>query len=58
MISPATGKITEYDVPTAAAGLLGIAAGPDGSLWFTEQNADKSAKYRRLPARLPNTVFP
>jgi hypothetical protein len=28
--------ITEYPIPTAAAGPAGIAAGPDGALWFTE----------------------
>jgi hypothetical protein len=28
-------------IPTASSGPFGIAAGPDGALWFTEQNADK-----------------
>ena len=44
IISPVTGTITEYAVPTTGAGLLGIAAGPDGNLWFTEQTADKIGK--------------
>ena len=30
------GSITEYSVPTAAAGPYLIAAGPDGAMWFTE----------------------
>src|SRR5947209_1342181 len=33
--------ITEFPVPTAASSPLGIAAGPDGALWFTEFGADK-----------------
>ena len=28
--------ITEYPVPTAASWPYGIAAGPDGNVWFTE----------------------
>ena len=28
--------ITEFPVPTAESGPQGIAAGPDGALWFTE----------------------
>lgn len=39
-----TGKITEYPVPTASAGPQGIAAGPDGNLWFTELWGDNVAK--------------
>jgi hypothetical protein len=37
-ISPtsSTGSITEFRVPTAKSSPLGIAAGPDGNLWFTE----------------------
>ncbi len=30
------GTITEYPIPTGNAGPWGIAAGPDGNLWFTE----------------------
>ena len=36
-----SGKIREVAVPTAGSGLVGITAGPDGNLWFTEQNASK-----------------
>jgi streptogramin lyase len=34
-------SITEYSIPTTASGPNGIAAGPDGALWFTESNANK-----------------
>jgi hypothetical protein len=34
------GQLTEYPVPPAAAGVNGIAVGPDGALWFTESVAD------------------
>lgn len=33
--------ITEYPVTTSDAGPEGIAAGPDGALWFTEYNGNK-----------------
>jgi len=33
--------ITEYPVPTANSEPYGIAAGPDGALWFTEGDANK-----------------
>ena len=32
---------TEFAIPTAGSGADSIAAGPDGSLWFTEQVANK-----------------
>ena len=31
-----TGTITEFPLPTASGGPVGIAAGPDSNLWFTE----------------------
>ena len=34
-------SIVEYPVPTPAAGLVNIALGPDGNLWFAESNASK-----------------
>jgi streptogramin lyase len=40
----ALGDITEYLLPTANSGPYFIEAGPDGNLWFTEQNANKVAK--------------
>ncbi len=33
--------ITEFPVPSAFGGALGITAGFDGNLWFTEQSANK-----------------
>lgn len=34
-----------YPVPTPNAGLEAIAKGPDGAMWFTEQNADKIGRF-------------
>lgn len=36
-----SGALTEYAVPTAAAGLGRIVAGPNNTLWFTEVDANK-----------------
>ena len=33
--------ITEFPVPTASSGVLGITASLDGAMWFTEQSANK-----------------
>ena len=30
------GVITEYSVPTGGSQPLGVALGPDGNIWFTE----------------------
>ncbi len=38
---PVQGSITEYPVPTAASEPWGIAAGPDGAIWFTEFAGNK-----------------
>ena len=38
LLSPA---ITEFPVPTANSGPVGITAGPDGNLWFTEKRRNK-----------------
>jgi hypothetical protein len=35
------GVVAEYPVPTPNSEPFGIAAGPDGALWFTESGADK-----------------
>ena len=42
------GVITEFTVPTANSCPLGIAAGPDGALWFAEQNANKIGRVAAL----------
>jgi streptogramin lyase len=36
-----TGTITEFPVPTSGSAPEGIAAGPDGNLWFSEQSGNK-----------------
>jgi virginiamycin B lyase len=43
------GTITQFTVPTAAAGVGGIATGPDGNLYFTEFKANKVGRFN------PNT---
>ena len=35
------GQIQTYTVPTSSAFPLGIVAGPNGNLWFTEEGAAK-----------------
>src|SRR5579864_2213072 len=40
-ISSAQPTFTEYPVPTTGSGVLGIAAGPEGALWFTEAVSNK-----------------
>jgi streptogramin lyase len=34
-------SFTEFSIPTAKSGPFGITAGPDGALWFAENNANK-----------------
>lgn len=41
VIQAATGDITEFPIPTANSAPVGITAGPDGNLWFTEQGINK-----------------
>ena len=36
--------IVEYPIPTSGSGAQGIAAGPDGNLWFVESVANKIGK--------------
>ena len=35
------GAITEFSIPTGGSVPIGIAAGPDGNLWFTERGANQ-----------------
>ncbi len=37
---PIAGTIVEFPIPTARSGPVGITAGPDGNLWFTEFDGD------------------
>jgi virginiamycin B lyase len=55
-LAPAAGVIiTEYPIPTAAGVLDGIAAGPDGAIWFSESAAGKVG---RIAADGAITEFP
>ena len=36
-----SGAITEYSIPTAKSYSYGIAAGPDGAMWFAESGSSK-----------------
>ncbi len=40
-INPTSHAVSQYAVPTAYAGITGIAAGPDGNIWFTETDANR-----------------
>jgi virginiamycin B lyase len=40
-LSPSTGVVTEYDVPTPNSQATGMAVGPDGNIWFTEEHGSK-----------------
>ena len=42
----ADGTISEFPVPTAAAGLNDITLGPDGNLWFAESTAGQIGRLR------------
>lgn len=39
-----TPTITEFSIPTTGSWPMGITAGPDGNLWFTESSSDKIGK--------------
>ncbi|HEX6478082.1 MAG TPA: hypothetical protein VF043_04490 [Ktedonobacteraceae bacterium] len=36
-----SGKISEFAVPTANSFPIGITAGPDGNMWFTESDGNQ-----------------
>jgi len=40
----AVGDITSYPLPTANSGPFAIVAGPDGNIWFTEDNVNQVGK--------------
>ena len=42
----AEGHFTEFTIPTQSAGLTGLAAAPDGSVWFTELSVGKLGRLR------------
>ena len=35
------GEITEYDIPARDSQPRGIASGPDGNIWFSEQRGNR-----------------
>ena len=41
-----SGKIREFPIPTAGSVPIGITAGPDDTLWFTESNTDQIGQLR------------
>jgi len=43
-MSPSTGSISEYSIPTADSGPYYMADDLQGNLWFTESSANKLAK--------------
>jgi virginiamycin B lyase len=58
--SPAAG-IKEFTVPTPSSLPMGIAAGPDGDMWFTEDDANKIGRVttkgaiKEFPIPSPNS---
>lgn len=59
-------RLTEFALPTAQCGPFGIAAGPDGALWFAETAADRIGRITTdgsvteypLPDRSPSPPTP
>jgi streptogramin lyase len=52
------GKITDYSVPTADAGLNDIVVGPDGNLWFTESDGNKIGKIYPATGNITEYIIP
>ena len=52
------GVITEFPVPTAGSSPVGIAAGPDGNLWFTEYARQQDRADHDRPASSPSSRSP
>jgi streptogramin lyase len=54
--------VNEFPVPTPKSGVLGITAGPDGNLWFTERYGNKIGRITTLGAitefELPANAWP
>jgi len=57
-ISPLTGQITEYNIPTNDSYPVRITAGPDGDFGSLSKMGIKLVKYLPRPVRLQNTVYP
>jgi virginiamycin B lyase len=43
-LDPSTGTIGEYAAPTSNSAPFGVAAGPDGAIWFTEHTAANAGR--------------
>jgi virginiamycin B lyase len=41
VLPAAAAAVTEFPVPTAVSQPAGITLGPDGAIWFTEENGNK-----------------
>src|SRR5216683_2733732 len=52
------GVIAEYPLPTAGSSPWGIAAGPDGNLWFTERAANGVDKVVKVTTSGVFTEYP
>jgi virginiamycin B lyase len=51
------GVITEFALPTAGSDPFDIAAGPDGALWFTQQDGNRIGRITTgAPAPVPAPV--
>ncbi len=49
---------TEFPIPTANSGATGIAAWPDGALWFTEYSGNKIGRITIASASSIPVLFP
>ena len=59
--SRTAGVVTEFSIPTADSRLVGIAAGPDGNLWFTEAIGNQIGRITTgptTPQPWPSTLIP
>ncbi len=54
--TPRPTVITEWIIPTANSGPMGIAAGSDGALWFAEQNGGKIGRITTSGSILEYTI--
>ncbi|MGA7727708.1 MAG: hypothetical protein WCA62_02540, partial [Dehalococcoidales bacterium] len=57
-ISPSSGTVTEYDVPVTNAAPNEIAAGPDGSLWFTQTGVNQIGKISPATGKITEYNIP
>ncbi len=53
-----SGSITEYPIPTSSSYPIGITAGPDGNLWFTEGEGNKIGRLLLVPGPTVTAINP